>query len=182
MPPSSPLPQRMCTAPYRPPELWDVPSSCTIGGARGCLLSRSAAAAAHRHSSCPPRLCHPGQLLSPCACGHRKRSGLVPPLCPSCTATLAPQTSVWTFGPWAASSTSSSAGRAPLSAPPARQAAPFCWQSPGRPACWPLRAAAPACAAQPPCSLRPGRVPPQPCPQRSSPSKLQSNEAMLKPH
>ena len=25
------LPQRQCSAPYRAPELWDVPSSCTLG-------------------------------------------------------------------------------------------------------------------------------------------------------
>lgn len=39
LPPLLCLPQRQCTAPYRAPELWDVPSSCTIGGGPAAALT-----------------------------------------------------------------------------------------------------------------------------------------------
>lgn len=82
------LPQRQCTAPYRAPELWDVASSCTLGGweARAARWVRARARTAR---------CSRVRAL-PCARGAVQMSG-------------------WMCGRWAACSTSCSAGSHRLS-------------------------------------------------------------------
>lgn len=109
--------QRLCSAPYRAPELWDVPSSCTIS----TQLRFS-----ELLGSCRPAVAAQGSSESS---GTSCRGKPPPSLCPLFGSPVhTPQTSASTSGPWAASSTFWSAAPAPLSAPPARRAAASCWR------------------------------------------------------
>lgn len=122
LPPAARLPlQRQCTAPYRAPELWDVPSSCTLGEWGRWLLSWqrmmgaswmpgvAAVAAGHAGgAACPlssasqphiPRPPPPARGSSGGSRASRQKSPLLaPPLHPW-------QTSEWMSGPWDACST-----------------------------------------------------------------------------
>ena len=100
--PARPRLQRQCTAPYRAPELWDVPSSCTIGEQAGARASRGRAAGDSASGTRHPRLARRG------GCGRAapgqpgaQASTAVPPATPACLPSLLPpddRVDVWSLG------------------------------------------------------------------------------------